>query len=310
MHRERLELPDGDFLDLDWAGRATGPVVVILHGLEGSSESNYVRGLLSAVTRRGWRGVVMHFRGCSGEPNRLAQCYTAGETRDIAHVVSVLHDREPGTPIACVGYSLGGNALLKWLGEVVEAPPLRVAVGVSVPFLLAFAAQRLGRGLSRIYQAHLLRSLRSSYERKFQHLVSFPYPLDQVGGLGSFFEFDDRITAPLHGYSGVTEYYEHASCRQYLVRIRVPTLIIHAADDPFTSPQAIPAAAELSPSVTLEISKRGGHVGFVSGAKPWRPRYWLEQRIPDFLHAHFESTAMPNGLMATNRQEPEIMLNS
>lgn len=169
LRRERLELPDGDFLDLDWTRGEQGPIVLVVHGLEGSSDSHYAAGMLAAADRRGWRGVVMHFRSRSGEPNRLARSYCAGDTADIAHVVDRLHQRQPATPLAVVGYSLGGNALLKWLGETANDPPLRAAVAVSVPFLLEDTARRLGKGFSRLYQWHLLDKLKRGYRDKFRH---------------------------------------------------------------------------------------------------------------------------------------------
>ncbi|MDQ2695253.1 MAG: hydrolase [Pseudomonadota bacterium] len=282
VRRERLELADGDFVDLDWSLNPAGPVVVILHGLEGSSASGYARGLLAAAVGRGWRAVVLHFRGCSGQPNRLARSYNAGDTVDLAAVVEELRRREPATPLAAVGYSLGGNVLLKWLGETPHGP-LAAAAAVSVPFVLDLAAQRLQRGFSRLYQRHLLRNLKAAYRRKFRHRGDLPLPLAGLAGLGDFYAFDDRVTAPLHGYAGVHDYYARASCRPYLKNIRTPTLILHALDDPFMLPAVVPDAAGLSPWVTLELSRHGGHVGFVAGRLPWRPRYWLEERIPAFL---------------------------
>lgn len=283
LRRERLELPDGDFLDLDWTRGEQGPIVLVVHGLEGSSDSHYAAGMLAAADRRGWRGVVMHFRSRSGEPNRLARSYCAGDTADIAHVVDRLHQRQPATPLAVVGYSLGGNALLKWLGETADDPPLRAAVAVSVPFLLEDTARRLGKGFSRLYQWHLLGKLKRGYRDKFRHRTDGPVALDQLSVLQNFYAFDDRITAPLHGYASVSDYYTRASCRQFLGRIRVPTLILHALDDPFMSPETAPNAAELSSHIRLELSRNGGHVGFVAGPWPWRANYWLEQRIPAFL---------------------------
>jgi predicted alpha/beta-fold hydrolase len=283
LRHERLELPDGDFLDLDWTAGERGPIALVLHGLEGSSASHYASGLLAAIVRQGWRGVVMHFRGCGGQPNRLARSYCAGDTADIGHVVDWLHWREPAAPLAAVGYSLGGNALLKWLGKTDIDPPLHAAVAVSVPFLLDTCARRLGRGFSRLYQFHLLRELRCSYRQKFHYRSDGPVRLDELAALQDFYAFDDRITAPLHGYAGVHDYYARASCRPYLQRIRIPTLILHALDDPFMLPDAVPAAAELAASVHLELSHHGGHVGFVAGRWPWRAEYWLERRIPAFL---------------------------
>lgn len=291
--RERLELPDGDFLDLDWTMGEAGPIVVVLHGLEGSSDSGYARGLLATLARRGWRGMVMHFRGCSGEPNRLRHSYDAGGTGDLAYVISLLRQREPTTPLACVGYSIGGNVLLKWLGEAGAAAPLQAAAAVSVPFLLDAAAQRMQQGFSRFYQAYLLRNLQASYRRKFKTQKNPPVPLQDVARLRDFYVFDDSITAPLHDYAGVTDYYARASCRQYLNGIGVPTLILHAFDDPFLLPAAIPTASELSPGVVLELSRYGGHVGFVSGPSPWQAGYWLEQRIPGFLAPHLKPATQP-----------------
>lgn len=283
LRRERLELPDGDFLDLDWTAGQRGPIVLVLHGLEGSSDSHYARGLLAAVVHRGWRGVVMHFRGRSGQPNRLARGYCAADTADMAYVVDWLRRREPDAPLAAVGYSLGGNALLKWLGEEGAEIPLRAAVAVSVPFLLDAVAQRLNQGFSRLYQFHLLSELKRGYRAKFRHRTDGPVALAELAGIRDFYAFDDRITAPLHGYAGVYDYYARASCRPGLRHIRVPTLILHALDDPFMRPETAPAASELSPSVRLELSPSGGHVGFIAGRWPWRAEYWLERRISEFL---------------------------
>lgn len=283
LRRERLELEDGDFIDLDWTGGAEhGPIVIVLHGLEGSSDSGYARGLLNAAVGRGWRGVVMHFRGCSGEPNRLRRGYCAGTTDDPARVVETLRERFPDSPLVAVGYSLGGNALLKWLAETGAGNPLTAAVAISIPFQLGSAAERLARGFSRLYQHHLLRCLKLGYTRKFRGRRDAPYPLERLAALRDFRTFDHFVTAPLNGYGGVDQYYAEASSRSHLADIAVPTLILHARDDPFMTPDVVPTAAELSPCVTLEVSSRGGHVGFVSGSV-LRPEYWLEQRIPAYI---------------------------
>lgn len=293
LRRERIELPDGDFIDLDWtdgadAGAGDSPLIIVVHGLEGSSKSGYARGILAAAVKRKWRGVVMHFRGCSGEPNRLARSYNAGDTDDFDFLIKILRQREAQTKIAAVAYSLGGNMLLKWLGENGYQAPLDAAAAVCVPFLLETAALRMQRGLSRIYQYRLLHDMRASYRRKFgANTLQGPVDPGRLGALDDFFKFDDKVTAPLHGYEGVEDYYRRASCRQYLKYIAIPTLILHARDDPFMLPRAIPEAEELAPSIRLELSRYGGHVGFVEGVLPWRPRYWLEQRIPDFLESCF-----------------------
>ncbi|OGT47311.1 MAG: alpha/beta hydrolase [Gammaproteobacteria bacterium RIFCSPHIGHO2_12_FULL_41_20] len=285
LTRERVELPDGDFIDLDWAGEDNGPIVLILHGFEGSIESHYARGLLQAISQNGWRGVFMHFRGCSGEPNRLPRSYHSGETNDVAIIIRVLQKREPGVPLAAIGISLGGNVLLKWSGEMGTHNPLRAAIAISVPFELHKAASRIQQGFSKVYQWYFLRCLRIRLSQKFQ-VVAAPIDTAYLSQCRTIMDFDNSITAPLHGFADADEYYTIASSRQYLHAIDVPTLILHAKDDPFMTEDVIPQAHELSPQVKMEITESGGHVGFVSGAVPWRPEYWLEKRIPEFLHEY------------------------
>jgi predicted alpha/beta-fold hydrolase len=243
------------------------------------------------VNQCGWRALVMHFRGCSGEPNRLARSYHSGETGDLQTVVTWLRQREPETPLAAVGYSLGGNVLLKWLGEQGERAPLTAAVAVSVPFQLAGAAERMQQGFSRVYQWVLLRSLRRNALRKFRDWHPPPVDLARVRRMRSFWSFDDGVTAPLHGFADVHDYYRRASSRQFLAAIRVPTLILQARDDPFMTASVIPSAAELSPATTLELSEHGGHVGFVEARPRWRVGYWLERRIPLYLASKLDPGA-------------------
>lgn len=282
VRRERLELPDGDFIDLDWTLNANGPIVIILHGLEGSSHSHYARGLLDLLPRKGYRAVVMHFRGCSGEPNRLARAYHSGDTGDIDFLVRTLKAREPNTPLVTIGFSLGGNALLKWLSEQGSQAPVKCAVAVSVPFLLHQSTLHMQRGFARIYQWYLLKSLKRNLSRK---AVNFDLPAssDEIRRMTNFYDFDDRITGPLHGFSGAMHYYTSSSSRQYLQKIQVPTLIIHAEDDPFMHAKVIPNADEISATITFDLHRHGGHVGFVYGRWPWKPRYWLEERILEWL---------------------------
>ena len=282
--RERVVLPDGDFVDVDWVGEA-GPIVILLHGLAGSIDSHYARGLLRECARRGWRGALLHFRGCSGEPNRLPRSYHAGDTGDLQAVVDLVRAREPTTPLAALGYSLGGNALLKWLGEQGAAAPLVAAVAVSVPFDLAAATARLARGFSRIYERRLLNCLKRSLAQK-QAVMELPWRREDIAAITSLREFDERITAPLHGFRGADDYYARASCRGLLASISVPTLIVHALDDPFMPSSVVPHARELAAATVLELSPYGGHVGFVSGA-PHAPCFWLEQRVPDFIAEFF-----------------------
>jgi predicted alpha/beta-fold hydrolase len=278
LKRERTELPDGDFLDLDWTTNDDGPIVLVLHGLEGSSNSKYARGLLKAVHERGWRGVVMHFRGCSGEPNRLPRSYHSGETGDLAHIVDLLRRREPATPLFVVGFSLGGNVLLKWLGETGRQAQIDAAVAVSVPFLLAESARRLEQGFSRLYQWGLMRSMRQSVAEKRKRM-ELPLKIGDLSALKTFRDFDEHVTALLHGFAGADDYYQRSSSRQYLKGIEIPTLILHARDDPFMTEAVFPQDDELSPATRLEIYDSGGHVGFVAGRYPWYPDYWLEGKI-------------------------------
>jgi len=293
LERERLELPDGDFIDLDWLGDAKNeknknkPLVLILHGLEGSIDSHYSKNMLKTLAHSGWRGVFMHFRGCSGEPNRLPRSYHSGETGDVNFVTKILFDREPDIKIAAIGFSLGGNVLLKWLGETGKHNPLCAAIAVSVPFELHKAAARIQQGFSKFYQWYFIRCLRERLSRKFQARPTMVDP-SLIHQVHTMYEFDDKITAPLHGFSGVEEYYLMASSRRYLRSIQVPTLIVHAKDDPFMSPDIIPAPDELSPRILLEVTEGGGHVGFVAGKYPWRPQYWLEQRVTAFLADHLK----------------------
>lgn len=288
IERERMELPDGDFIDLDWVGKQkAGPLVLILHGFEGSIESHYAKGMLQAFAQQGWRGVFMHFRGCSGEPNRLPRGYHSGETLDVAYVVEVICKREPGIRIAAIGYSLGGNILLKWLGETNQHNPLKAAIAVSVPFELHKAADRIQQGFSRIYQWYLLRCVRERLLQKFQQ-VAVPIDTSGLSTVQNIRDFDNQYTVPLHGFSSVDEYYTTSSSRQYLRSIRIPTLLVHSKDDPFMTEDVIPSSEELSAYVKLEITESGGHVGFVAGNVPWRPHYWLEERAPEFFREYLE----------------------
>ncbi len=279
--RERVELPDGDFVDIDWAGQGER-LALILHGLEGNSDSPYARGLLSALVRRGYRAGVFHFRGCSGSLNRLARNYHSGDTADLAFVISRVLRRHPGSPLSVIGFSLGGNVLLKWLAETGADAPVDAAVVVSVPFSLADVASRLERGASRLYQWRLVSALKRKMRQK-RAARPLPSCVAEFDADHTFRQFDDHVTAPLHGFADADDYYRRASCGPVLHRVRRPTLIIHALDDPFMMPSVVPGADALSPTIRLELSRWGGHVGFIEGGVPGRARYWLERRIPDYL---------------------------
>ncbi len=238
--------------------------------------------MLDAVAALGWRGVVMHFRSCSGELNRLPRMYHSGETQDVAAIVAMIRAREAHTQIAAIGFSLGANVLLKWLGETAEQNPLAAAIGVSVPFELQKTATRVQQGFSRVYQWYFLKSLRKKLRRKLQrHALTFPIP--PAASLRSIVNFDHHVTAPLHGFASAADYYQQSSCRPYLKSIHVPTLVLQAKDDPFMTLDIIPAVEELSPAVRLEVTRQGGHVGFVSGRFPWQAEYWPRASRPGFF---------------------------
>lgn len=280
--RERLELPDGDFLDLDWTESKPGPIVLLLHGLEGNAESHYTKSLLKHLSQLGSQAVIMYFRGCNGEMNRLPRAYHSGETGDLNYVVSQLTSRFPDRRIYTIGISLGGNVLLKWLGETGHTNPLSGAIAISVPFDLANAAEQLNHRGSRIYQRHLVDKLQRSLKQRLAHM-DLPIDKDKALSCKTIRQYDDLVTAPLHGFKNSTDYYAQSSSRPFLAAIRIPTLILHAKDDPFMTCEAIPTADELSDKLSLELTESGGHVGFISGRLPLRPRYWLEQRISRFF---------------------------
>lgn len=297
--REKLETPDGDFVDLDWAGHPEKGIVLLLHGLSGNSDSIYIRSLQDVLGHHGFCSVALNFRGCSGTPNRLARCYHSGDTEDLHYLFECVRKRYPALPIGSVGFSLGGNVLLKWLGEY--KPTLQAAVAVSVPFLLNRCADRMDTGFSRLYRNRLLTELRQYLARKLAYLEQSgnheeARKLKNLGDLSdarSFWDFDGRVIAPLFGFKDAADYYARSSSRPFLRHIEIPTLILHAEDDPFVPPDAIPNADECSAPVRLEISRHGGHVGFIGRHAGCLPRYWLDSRIVHFM----EQTYRRNGFI-------------
>ncbi len=284
LQNRRLELPDGDFIDLAHTQIDDKPIVVLLHGLEGSLHSHYIKPLIRMLDDAGYGVFFMHFRGCSGQPNRLARGYHSGETGDLQTLVEYLSSRYSQGVFAVAGFSLGGNVVLKWLGEQGERAAVTTAIAISVPFKLADAEDRLEKSVSRLYQSYLLSRCRKKYKEKFSTgALESPLGSIEIDKLKTFYQFDDQVTAPLHGFNGADDYYNQCSSRQFLRNIRKPTLIIHAKDDPFMWEQTVPDETELSNSVYLELSERGGHVGFVGGTLPFIPEYWLEQRIIKWL---------------------------
>ena len=274
--RERWETPDGDFIDLDWAGRVAnpaGPLIALFHGLEGSSASPYARAIAAQALALGWRCVVPHFRGCSGELNRLPRAYHSGDSAEIEWILRRLEARH------AVGISLGGNALLKLLGEQGAAMNLQKAVAISAPLDLAAAGRSLDAGLSReIYTRIFLKTLKKKTFEKLK-LKNISVDSLRLKNARTFWEFDDTVTAPLHGFLGADDYWARSSSGPWLGGIRIPTLVLNARNDPFMPEAALDAIGEVPPNVVLEFPRSGGHAGF-----PGRDR-WLARRVLDFLSA-------------------------
>jgi hypothetical protein len=257
----------------------------VLHGLEGSSRSHYVSGLLRLGRAAGWHSVAFNFRSCSGELNRLPRFYHSGETGDLAWVVKELVGRAPGVPIGAVGVSLGGNVLLKWLGEVGDAAPpeLRGAVGISVPFDVAACARVLDRGVRRlVYAANFLRTMRSKVIEKARRYPGF-VDVAAMRRARTFARYDRVVTAPLNGFRDEVDYWVRASSGPYLPRIRRPTLLLGAEDDPIVPGRTLPDPRRLPSNVRAEFTARGGHAGFLEGRWPWRAASWAERRAVEFL---------------------------
>ncbi|MBE0612532.1 MAG: alpha/beta fold hydrolase [Burkholderiales bacterium] len=287
--RERWDTPDGDFIDLDFldAGTAGAPLVVMFHGLEGDSSSHYAVALMQALERARWNGVVVHFRGCSGEINRLPRAYHSGDAPEIGWILARL--ASSWAPLYAAGVSLGGNALLKWLGESGDGARsvLRAAAAVSAPLDLMAAGAALGRGLNLIYTRMFLASLR----RKSLHkLERYPGLFDgaRMRAARSLREFDDVVTAPLHGFRDTDDYWTRASAKPLLAGVRVPTLVLNARNDPFLPAPHLPRPEDVSAAVLLEQPAKGGHVGFAVGAFPGNID-WLPQRLLAFFGEHPQS---------------------
>lgn len=288
--RERISTPDGDFLDLDWHAAAPGTaprgrprLAVIGHGLEGHSRRKYAAGMARALTRRGWDALAWNLRGCSGEINTKRSFYHSGFTDDLDTVVRHAITCRPSAEIALIGFSIGGNMVLKYLGEDPDRVPaaVRRAVALSVPCDLAGAARVLEKRCNRIYEVYFLRSLKAKIRAKNARMGPV-LDVSRLDAIRTLAEFDDRYTAPMFGFAGASEYYRKASCLPHLESIRVPSLVLNAADDPFFSQTCFPRrAAVINDFLTLEIPRTGGHVGFV--VRNADNEYWSESRTADFL---------------------------
>jgi len=284
--RQRWDTPDGDFIDLDWVdGPEDSPLVVLFHGLEGSARSHYALAMARELSGRGWRGVFPHFRGCSGEPNRHPRAYHSGDSTEIDWILRRLR-LQTGAPLFAAGVSLGGNALLKWLGEqqVAAGKVVQAAGAASVPLDLTVCGDCLGQGFNRIYTWHFLHSLkRKSLQKLEQHPGIFDR--DALLRARTLRQFDDVVTAPLHGFRDTDDYWRQASSKPWLAYIAVPTLFVSARNDPFVPERVLPTPREISEYVALDHPEQGGHAGFVAGPFPGHLR-WLPSRLIRFFEAY------------------------
>ncbi|MBT0587870.1 hydrolase [Alteromonas oceanisediminis] len=290
---QRVETPDNDFVDLAWSAEPEPckGIVVIFHGLEGSIRSHYANDIMAFLYTQGWRVVLMHFRGCSGSVNNTTKTYHSGDTLDATFILERLRAQFGEQLMIGLGFSLGGNVLLKLLGEQPKQKWLQAACVVSAPLKLAECASSMQQGFSRVYQRYLLASMKRTLLKKMQRIdYSRVLPITEahVKDITSFRQFDELVTAPLHGFEDAVDYYEKCSGFYFLSAIRTPTLVLHAKDDPFMNEQVIPEPSDLSSSVTVELSEYGGHVGFMQGT-PWRPVIWFHQRVASYLDQQREA---------------------
>ena len=291
MRLERVATPDGDRVHLYHREVAAGaPRVFLLHGLEGSVRSHYVQGIVDGAERRGWNTTLMVFRGCGPELNSAPRMYHSGETSDLSFVLAMMAARHPGEALFLAGVSLGGNVLLKYLGEAPSVVPasVRAAAAVSVPYDLEAGAQYLQRGFARVYDRHFLKSLRRKALLKLAQHPSL-FDRDRMLRARSIEDFDDAVTGPIHGFSGSNDYYTRSSSIHFLGGISVPTLLLSARDDPFLPASILDRVGEMAranPALTVQFTKRGGHVGFLAGGIPFRPLHWAEMRVLSFFDSH------------------------
>ena len=291
LERLRLDTADGDFLDLDFTPDPGpgAPIALVLHGLEGYIRRPYAWGVLSQLFDRGVRGVGLNFRGCGGEPNRTHRFYHAGDTGDLAFVTEHLMRRYPGRPIGAVGFSLGGSVILKYLGEQGVDSPITAAATICVPFDLAASCDRVGRGfMGRVYTTYFLRSLRKKVRAK-RAMLDGIIDTERALHARTLREFDEALTAPLHGFADAADYYTRSDSRAFLGQIRVPVLLIQGRDDPIASPDALPEVEEANPHLVAAFAPGGGHVGFVEGEVPWRASIWADAEAVRFLAHHLAS---------------------
>ncbi|KXF82812.1 hydrolase [Enterovibrio coralii] len=289
---QRLSTPDGDFLDIGWTeppAQAKGkPVAVLFHGLAGCFYSPYANGLLNAFREQGWLGVIMHFRGCSGSLNKMPRSYHSGETSDARFFLTYLSEQFPDVPRVATGVSLGGNMLVRYLAEFNHDPLIKAGCVVSPPLNLAACSSRINQGFSKVYQAYLLRSMNRSLSNKLaRHPEIGHWKSHDKVNIDTLYQFDQTVTAPLHGFEDAEDYYKQCSGLGVLHQIATPLKVVHAKDDPFMTDAVIPTEP-LPDNIHYHLTEYGGHVGFVSGTLK-KPEFWLEQEVPRWLALHMDN---------------------
>ncbi|SMY17666.1 hydrolase [Photobacterium aquimaris] len=287
---QRLTTLDDDFLDIAWTQTPTDdrkPLMILFHGLEGSFDSPYANGLLHAAKQQGWLGVMMHFRGCSGELNRQPRGYHSGEINDARFFITWLREQFPQRPLIAVGVSLGGNMLINYLAKYGDDSEIIAAQAISPPLNLASCSARIQQGFSKVYQRYLLNSMKRTMAKKITlHQHKMPISHQQLDAINTVWQFDQHITAPLHGFIDADDYYQRCSGLTQLNHITTPLRIIHAKDDPFMTESVIPSQP-LPSNIDYNLYQQGGHVGFVSGSI-LKPTFWLEHTVPEWFHRQLQ----------------------
>lgn len=287
---EVFTLADGDFIELLWselpATKANKPIIILLHGLAGSSASHYIKGMMQALSQAGFIALLMHFRGCGSKPNHQAKSYHSGAYHDFAELVIHLQQHFPNHPLAAIGFSLGGNVLVNYLAKLAHNP-LTAAAMVCAPLHLATCSKRINQGFSKLYQRYLINNLKRATEHKISQGLIASISIKALAEVKTIYQFDQLVTAPINGFIDAEDYYQQVSGRDLLQHITTPSLVIHAKDDPFLAHHHILPRSKLCSNIYFEVANHGGHVGFVAGRNPFRPQFYLEQRIPQFLAEQF-----------------------
>ncbi|WP_144392985.1 hydrolase [Pleionea sediminis] len=279
-----IDLPDDDFLEFAWFGKEDSPTLVISHGLEGSYQSHYIQRLIAKFLKHQWCVVVAHFRSCGRNLNRSMSTYHSGSSDELGFAIKVIKNQTQH-PVYAVGFSLGGNVLLKWLGENPEQTDIKKAMAVSVPFKLSTCATAISQGMSRIYQKHLIDSLKLKMQQKLSENLPGPQLSSSVdlSAIKNFWQFDHYVTAPLSGFESADDYYQKASSYQFISKIQTPTLLLQSLDDPFMTEEVIPEREQLGPGLILELSRYGGHVGFLDHLNVFSKDCFLARRVFDYF---------------------------